>query len=732
MRVVELLSLNRVCGRAVLAASVAAVAVGLVACGGGSGASAPAPVPEVPQAAWTLKPVTDAALVEQLRTALDASNSPKAALNFTVMVAASPSAGSGAVADAAAAVSGTVLQEAGVDEADLVKSDGQSVFSVLPGSASAGGGDTVIERLTLPSSRATDPALKPVDKLASPLRNAATVQGLYLDAERAQLVVLGERGTTGPVADRWFSPMSWVGGGTELAVIGTAGALATRYTLGISAQLVGSRRVGSVLYLVLRSRAQPQGFDAGWATPVTTTANTDKLATLKAADVLPTVSVNGGAASALLPPDSCLAAVKPAEPSADVITLVGLDLAASTPTWSARCFAGATETFYMSPNNLYLATSRWTYTQGATADAVVYPGDMATDIHQFALDGSGFSYQGSGTVQGHLGFDLNRKPWRLGEHKGVLRVATQTAQRWGGPVIALPVASTTTSTITATTSATTTSGTTATAAATDIADSPVHLTLLKPDATKALAVVGTLPNTRRPAPLGKAGEQLYASRFVGDRAYLVTYRLTDPLYVLDLSDPTDPRVAGELEISGYSDYLFPLSDRYLLGIGKDALSDGSAGDGRFAWYQGVKVSVIDVADPAKPLEVAREVIGRRGTDATVLRDHHGVALLPVGAVAASGGATASSATAVRVALPVSLHEAAPFGGSSGASAYYGFSRTQLSRLEVNLASGALQRLPDLTSADSATQRNIASDRALLASGQAHHYQNGRWASWRWE
>ena len=732
MRIVDLLFLNRVCGRAVLAASVATVAVGLAACGGGSGAAAPAPAPaptpEVPQAAWALKPVTDAALVEQLRTALDASNSPKAALNFTVMVAASPSAGSGAVADAAAAVSGTVLQEAGVDEADLVKSDGQSVFSVLPGSVGAGGGDIYIERLTLPSTPATDPALKSVDKLASPLRNAATVQGLYLDAERAQLVVLGERGYSGSVAERWFSPMSWVGGGTELAVVGTAGALATRYTLGISAQLVGSRRVGSVLYLVLRSRAQPQGFDAGWATPVTTTANTDKLATLKAADVLPTVTVNGGAASALLPPDSCLAAVKPAEPSADVITLVGLDLAASTPTWSARCFAGATETFYMSPNNLYLATTRWTYTQGATADAVVYPGDMATDIHQFALDGSGFSYQGSGTVQGHLGFDLNRKPWRLGEHKGVLRVATQTAQRWGGPVIALPVASTTTST----TTATTTSGTTASAAATGIADSPVHLTLLKPDASKALAVVGTLPNTRRPAPLGKAGEQLYASRFVGDRAYLVTYRLTDPLYVLDLSDPTDPRVAGELEISGYSDYLFPLSERYLLGIGKDALSDGSAGDGRFAWYQGVKVSVIDVADPAKPLEVAREVIGRRGTDATVLRDHHGVALLPVGASAGVGGAAASSATAVRVALPVSLHEAAPFGGGSGASAYYGFSRTQLSRLEVNLASGALQRLPDLTSADSATQRNIASDRALLASGQAHHYQNGRWVSWRWE
>jgi len=714
---VEFLSLKQAYCRVALAASVAAgVALGLPACGGGSASTTP--TPEVPQAAWALKPVTDAALVEQLRTALNASNSPMDMLASMPVPVASPK--SSAVADAAA-VSGTLLQEDGVDEADLVKSDGQSVFSVLPGSASAGGGDTYIERLTLPSSPATDSALNPVEKLVSPLRNGATVQGLYLDAERAQLVVLGERGSTGPVADRWFSPMSWVGGGTELAVVGTAGALATRYTLGISAQLVGSRRVGSVLYLVLRSRVQPQGFDAGWATPVTTTANTDKLAGLKASDVLPTVSVNGGAASVLLPPDSCLAAVKPAEPSADVITLVGLDLAASTPKLSARCFAGATETFYMSPGNLYLATSRWTYTQGATADAVVYPGDMATDIHQFALDGSGFSYQGSGTVQGHLGFDLNRKPWRLGEHKGVLRVATQTAQRWGGPVIALPLVGTTPTT-------SVTSGT----PATSIADSPVHLTLLRPDASKALAVVGSLPNTRRPAPLGKEGEQLYASRFMGDRAYLVTYRLTDPLYVLDLSNPIDPRVAGELEVSGYSDYLFPLSERYLLGIGKDALSDGSAGDGRFAWYQGVKVSVIDVADPAKPLEVAREVIGRRGTDATVLRDHHGVALLPVGASAGVGGAVASSATAVRVALPVSLHEAAPLWGGSSASAYYGFSRTQLSRLEVNLASGALQRLPDLQSADSAAERSITSDRALLAGGQAHHYQNGRWASWRWE
>ncbi|MEY4977756.1 MAG: hypothetical protein RLZZ352_26 [Pseudomonadota bacterium] len=669
------------------------LALALSACGG----SEPATPAETP-AAWSLQPVTDAALVERWQVALNPQNSAKSLLLSTEAVAAP-----GTVADAAMAVSGTVLQEAGVDEADRVKSDGVSVFSIWPGSASD---PEAIERYEL-SADPSNPSLKPPERLTSPLRNGAAVQGLYLDTERAQLVALGERGLHEAVAERWFKPLSWLGGGTELAVIDTANTLRLRYTLSLNAQLVGSRRVGGTLYLVLRSRAQPSGFDAAWSTAVQT-ENQQQLLNLKAADVLPTVSVNGEAAQPLLAPDSCLAAVKPAEASADVISLVALNLSGSVPQWSARCFAGNTETFYLSDNNLYLATSRWTYTPGASADAVVYPVDMATDIHQFALDGSGFKYQGSGTVPGHLGFDQNRKPWRLSEHQGVLRVATETAERWGGPVIGLPVI--------------TSAATTAASAETS---SPVRLTLLKPDASQALTVVGSLPNAQRPAPLGKPGEQLYASRFVGNRAYLVTYRLTDPLYVLDLSDPSDPRTLGELEVSGYSDYLFPLSERYLLGIGKEAAESGdNAGDGRFAWYQGVKLSLIDVADPTKPQEVAKQLIGQRGTDATVLHDHHGVALLPL------APSTGGSASVVRVALPIKLHDTAP-ADTSSPSTYYHFTRTQLSRLEVNLDSGTLTALPAL-SADGDQERDISHDRAVLTPTQAHHYQNGRWASWVWE
>jgi hypothetical protein len=303
-----------------------------------------------------------------------------------------------------------------------------------------------------------------------------------------------------------------------------------------------------------------------------------------------------------------------------------------------------------------------------------------------------------------LGFDQNRKSFRMGEHQGVLRVATQTAERWG-PVIAM--------------------GTAVAAAATDVSiNSPVRLSLLKPTADKNLALIGTLPNDRRPAAIGRPGEQLYASRFVGNRVYLVTYRLTDPLYVLDLSDPTDPQVVGELQVDGYSDYLFPLSERYLVGVGKDAKSDGTAGDGRFAWYQGVKVSLIDVGNPAHPVEAAHHVVGLRGTDATVLHDHHGIALLV--------NNIPGQANSVRVALPVRLHTAKPSYVTGRWSDYYGFTRNQLSRFDIDLATGTLNVLDDLVGTDSSIERDLSHDRAWLSSGQVHHYQNGFWQSWRWD
>jgi uncharacterized secreted protein with C-terminal beta-propeller domain len=106
---------------------------------------------------------------------------------------------------------------------------------------------------------------------------------------------------------------------------------------------------------------------------------------------------------------------------------------------------------------------------------------------------------------------------------------------------------------------------------------------------------------------------------MGGRAYLVTFKQVDPLFVLDLADPTNPRVLGELELPGYSDYLHPYDENHIIGIGKDTIDAGS-----FAWRQGVKISLFDVSDPANPIEISRYVIGDRGTewgDSYALSDH---------------------------------------------------------------------------------------------------------------
>jgi len=117
--------------------------------------------------------------------------------------------------------------------------------------------------------------------------------------------------------------------------------------------------------------------------------------------------------------------------------------------------------------------------------------------------------------------------------------------------------------------------------------------VLRPDGTELVTVgsVGGLGQT----------EQIYAVRFLGTQAYVVTFRQTDPLYVIDLSDPTHPAVTGELKIPGYSAYLHPVGEGLLLGVGQDADLDGRT--------QGTKLSLFDVSDPSDPREISSLPIG---------------------------------------------------------------------------------------------------------------------------
>jgi uncharacterized secreted protein with C-terminal beta-propeller domain len=125
-----------------------------------------------------------------------------------------------------------------------------------------------------------------------------------------------------------------------------------------------------------------------------------------------------------------------------------------------------------------------------------------------------------------------------------------------------------------------------------------------------LTTVGELENLA-------TGENLHSARFMGDKCYLVTFKKTDPLFAIDLSEPTSPKVLGSLKIPGYSDYLHPYDENTLIGVGKETVE---ASEGDFAWYQGVKLSLFDVSDVTDPKQLSKYVIGDRGTDSPVLSD----------------------------------------------------------------------------------------------------------------
>ncbi|MDY6836322.1 MAG: beta-propeller domain-containing protein [Chloroflexota bacterium] len=186
-----------------------------------------------------------------------------------------------------------------------------------------------------------------------------------------------------------------------------------------------------------------------------------------------------------------------------------------------------------------------------------------TVIHRIHFDDGKMVYDASGEIPGRL---LNQ--FSMDEYQGYFRVATTTGYvSWSSDAIT----------------------------------SWNHIYILD----DGLDIVGSLEDL---AP----GEKIYSARFMSDRCYLVTFKQVDPFFVIDLSDPVTPEVLGELKITGYSDYLHPYDQDHIIGIGKET-EDGL--------YQGVKISLFEVADVNNPKEVGKYVIGDRGTDSPVLNDH---------------------------------------------------------------------------------------------------------------
>lgn len=139
--------------------------------------------------------------------------------------------------------------------------------------------------------------------------------------------------------------------------------------------------------------------------------------------------------------------------------------------------------------------------------------------------------------------------------------------------------------------------------------------VLQPAGEGQLEIIGRLEGL-------EPGEQLFSARFVEDKAYLVTFLRVDPLLVVDLSNPAEPHVAGELEIPGFSNYLHPVEGSYLIGIGRNA--DPATGQ----WRE-PQVSLFDVSDPQQPVLLDRYTVevGPWGWS-EAFSDHHAVSYFP--------------------------------------------------------------------------------------------------------
>lgn len=474
---------------------------------------------------------------------------PLAVMDEANVSAPSESAGSG---DAAGGdpFSTTNIQEAGVDESDIVKNDGQYIY-VLNGNTihivQAAPPESVVEVSTIDIDAYGDSLYLRGTQLIA-LSRQANYYPYDLPTFAAEPAVADAAAGPGVPAGTTLIGGAWSDGvQTTVTVIDVSDAAlpAVQATLRFEGDLVSSRLIDNRLYLVLtttpRLPAEP--------TPAA-------LAAMALEDWIPDyeiIAADGSVQSGDIAGWENF--YRPADPDGyGIATVVTVDLDAPTAPFQATAISANAGTIYASLDALYVTDTSYDYQFGVSRSD--------TAIHKLAFDPEGTVYRGSGLVPGRL---LNQ--YSLGEHDGYLRVAT-TVEEFGP----------------------------------DGSRQDNNVYVLGESADASLAIVGRIEGI---AP----GEQIYSARFIGDRGFLVTFRRIDPLFTLDLSDPARPLVAGELKVPGYSDHIQLLDENHLLTIGKDAQDAGT-----FAWVQGIQLSIFDVTDPANPALLHKEVIGGRGSN----------------------------------------------------------------------------------------------------------------------
>ncbi len=482
-----------------------------------------------------------------------------------------------AAADAAATAAtsgnftGTYTQELNVDELDFVRYDGEHLF-VAPRRyfhccfilEDTGAPDVEPPPLPERSIRilSTDPAGGDA-QLAStiPLEVGVSVQGMYIENDSLfALTGTSMYGTYGPL---WADVAIWAPEKTGFRVydVSDASNPTLQSDVSIDGVFVDSRRIGNTVYLVSRYTPWIDGLHYNVSSVSQQAENQALLATVSLEDLLPKITIDGET-SPLVAPERCYVTTDEAAPYAVITSIVAIPLD-NPDNFRTTCYNEDAYGVYVSENALYFTQHRPDL--AASRDT--------TRIHKFALAGTDVRYRGSADITG-LVWRGGQADFRMNEYNGYLRlIATQ----WDWSNV-------------------------------DFVDHYLYI-LRESPARPDLEIVSTLPNNDRPEEIGKPNESLYGVRFLGEVAYAVTFQQIDPLYAIDLSNPADPFIAGELEVTGFSDFLHPVTDDLLLGLGRSA--EG-----------GIKVELFDVSNIAQPLSRGSTVIGGRGSHSEALYDRH--------------------------------------------------------------------------------------------------------------
>ncbi|ADD45667.1 beta-propeller domain-containing protein [Stackebrandtia nassauensis] len=421
--------------------------------------------------------------------------------------------------------SGTNVQEEGVDEPDIVKTDGERIVSLSQG------------RLWVVDAEDEDFSGSVKIAEAEEYGSGAT---LLLHGDRALVI---SPYSTQSIPEEWKKEDSYTPSATTLTLVDLSTSdpkVINDYT--IEGSFVDARSVEEMSRVVISSNPRLPYQEPGLFED-STDAREDAIDDSTIEDWLPRYSV--GDKEKQVP---CRSLARPTEYSGSAtLTILSFDLTRKLDDGKPLSLEADGETVYGTADAIYIANNR---TEFAAREDSQSSSD-ATELYRFGITGEKVKFESSEKVPGYL---LNQ--YSMSEYDGHLRVATTKQPQWSQDGEVAKKSS-----------------------------SSVYTLKVGKDSLKRVGKVGGL---------GK-DEQIKAVRFIKDTGYVVTFRQTDPLYTIDLSNPEKPKKTGELKIPGYSAYLHPVSNDRLIGVGKSGTDDGT--------ITGTQVSLFDVSDPSDPTQM---------------------------------------------------------------------------------------------------------------------------------